>query len=57
MAYSGHSEPKWHLLYLFLITMTYFVKVTQLNSTDYTIKNTVNAKMTHHINKLYVTIS
>ena len=37
--------------------MTYFVKVTRLNSTDYMIKNTVNAEMTHHINKLFVIIS
>ena len=37
--------------------MTYFVKVTRLNSTDYTIQNTVNAEMTHHIIKLYVRIS
>ena len=41
----------------FLITMTYFVKVTRFISTDYTLKNIVNAKMTHHINKLYVIIS
>ena len=40
-----------------LITMTYFVKVTRLNSTDYEIKKNVNAKMTQHINKLYVIIS
>ena len=38
----------------FLRTLTYFVRVNQLNSTDYTIKNT---EMTHHINKLYVIIS
>ena len=37
--------------------MTYYVKVTQLNSTDYIIKNTVNAEMTHHINTLYIIIS
>ena len=37
--------------------MTYFVKVTRLDSTDYTIKNTVNTEMTHHNNKLYVTTS
>ena len=37
--------------------MTYFVKVNQINSTDYMIKNIVNAEMTHHINKLYVIIS
>ena len=37
--------------------MTYFMKVTRLNSTDYTIKDTVNAEMTHQINKLYVIIS
>ena len=41
----------------FLITMAYFVRVTRLNSTDYKIKNTVNAEMTHHVNKLYVIIS
>ena len=29
--------------------MTYFVKVTRLNSTDYEIKKNVNAEMTHHI--------
>ena len=37
--------------------MTYFVKVTRLNSTDCTIKSTVNVEMTHHINKLYVIMS
>ena len=39
--------------------MTFFVKVTRLDSTDYAIKNTVNAEMTHHnyITKLYVIIS
>ena len=28
--------------------MTYFVKVTRLKSTYYTIQNTVNTEMTHH---------
>ena len=37
--------------------MTYFVKFTRLDSTDYTIKNTVHAEMTHHINTFYVIIS
>ena len=45
----------------FLITMTYFVKVTQLKKYSIQliimIKNTVNAEMTHHINQLYVIMS
>ena len=36
--------------------MTYFVKVTRLNSTDYTIK-TLHMPKSHHSNKLYVLIS
>ena len=37
--------------------MTYFVKVTRLDSSDYTIKNTVSAEITHHINTIYVIMS
>ena len=37
--------------------MTYFVKVTRLDSSDYTIKNTVNAEIAHHINTIYVIMS
>ena len=53
----GIRSPNDPCYIYFLITMTYFVKVNRLYSTDYSIKNTVNAEMTHHINKLYIIIS
>ena len=48
MAYSGIQSPNDPCYIYFLITMTYFVKVTRLNSTDYTIRNMVNDKIKMH---------
>ena len=57
MAYSGHSEPKWPLLYLFsnnydLFCESYSIKFNWLYE-----KNTVNADMTHQINEFFVIIA